>query len=124
MKLLRKRPVSDPVWYSFKVWITAVLTAPVLFFSIGVFDRQTSISEIAEVIPIYLLFAFVEFIFSILTWVAFWMTIELIVRIASDNLVRKMLISMAGIILTTTTFLVFPFVGAKDFASDSIVLIL
>ncbi len=96
-----------PVYYSLKVWLSSALIAPMIYgiLELCLTPDRLSLSNI-EVYPILVI---LELVFSLLTWIMFWMVIELAIRLLSNHILRKCLISFMGVLLTIGTFKVFVF---------------
>lgn len=95
--------------YSFKVWITSILLAPVIFTSIYFFyDHQLlsiSLSGIGSLLQGYFGLITVGCVLSFITWLFFWGIGIVTCRHTTNVIHRKLIMSLMGIILTILTFL-------------------
>jgi hypothetical protein len=97
--------------YSLKVWLSVVLITPALYiiFSLIMGIRDTDLPVPAA----YVVLAVAEAIFSFLTALFFYAATSLVVTSVANNIMRKIMLSIIGLVLTAITFLVFsPLIGA------------
>jgi len=99
--------------YCFKVWITSVLFAPIIFLPIDYFsnpgNRGVRLSDITSVISGYLVFIIAGAVLSIITLLVFWTIGVIVYRSVTNMIHRKLIMSFIGGILTALTFLMFFF---------------
>ncbi|HZX59153.1 MAG TPA: hypothetical protein VFE54_10515 [Mucilaginibacter sp.] len=93
--------------YSVKVWMSSVLAAPFIFVVVVQFISRDPEDGLGNLISFYLLFAVFECIFSLLTWLMFWMLTMLIVININNWNIQRWLIVLLGIGLTMSTFAMF-----------------
>lgn len=100
------------LFFSLKIWLSSALVTPVIFITLQQFATtgKGDLSEFAA----YPFLVTLEIAFSFFTWIMFWATIELIVRLTNDRFLRKFIISFMGIILTFGTFKVYSFLDGSD----------
>lgn len=92
--------------YSLKVWLSSVFVAPLIYI-IAVWCFSSNNYDPKPEFELYPIFIFFELIFSFVTWLIFWLIIELAKPYAENNTRKKWLIFTAGIVLTTCNFLPF-----------------
>lgn len=96
--------------YSLKVWLTSVAAAPFLSITILTIYDKTNFSILPESflsgLWMYILFTIAGFIFSVATWVVFWLVVKVATNCVPEFSVRQWLIFIAGILLTAATFFV------------------
>ncbi len=95
--------------YSFRVWITSVLVAPAIYIIASALLRYSTITfspnSSDNVFEVYLLFVFCGALFSVATWLVFYLVIWLIANVCPAEL-RKIFIFLFGVALTPATFIV------------------
>jgi hypothetical protein len=100
---------NDILIYSLKVWLTSVVVAPLLFLTAMLikdglrFSSQTDLLRTG--ICLYLLYIAFGLFFSIITWLVFWLLIELVVFYILKPAIMCWIIFFTGISLTAATFL-------------------
>jgi uncharacterized membrane protein YhaH (DUF805 family) len=99
---------SNIFQYSLRVWLTSVVGAALVFVLITIVKEpnlsQSFWQAIGSFLSDWLFFAGFQLLFSIATWLIFYLTILLIVRRAHNHRTRLWAISAAGIVLTVITF--------------------
>ena len=99
---------SNTFSYSLKVWLTSVVSAPILFLLIeisrGKLSWQAPGVIIGSVFNMCLFYAAFELFFSLLTWLLFYIVISVLVRYILRPRLRMTIIALAGIVFTIITF--------------------
>lgn len=99
------------IMYSLKVWLSAVLITPVLFIIFALIEG--TVDSGLPIPVIYVVLAVAEALFSFLTGLFFYATTGLVVTTIGNNMMRKIILSAIGLLLTAATFFVFsPIIGA------------
>ncbi|MBS1530899.1 MAG: hypothetical protein JSU01_11360 [Bacteroidetes bacterium] len=94
--------------YSARVWLSTIAFAPAIFCAGVFFDKSAGGNQASTFVTFYLLFAFYEFVFSLITWLVFWIIVELITWLIGSNIIRKTLLTFVSVALTVATFRIFP----------------
>jgi hypothetical protein len=107
--------------YSLKVWLTSISIAPIsflvfLFYTDPPNFEKDLIGSLSAIILMHLVIILLEFIFSFITWLIFWLTIYLITISSIQTKNKIWAIFIAGICLSTATGLVMS--SAGFFGSD------
>lgn len=97
---------TDAFSYSTKIWVGSLLCAPVIALTWS-FIIGPDHSNFTVIVPISLLFSTLEGIFSVLTWLTFWVLIKLILISIHKRKLRRWIILITGISLTLITFWLF-----------------
>lgn len=99
---------SNTFSYSLRVWLTSVINAPILFIFIEIFRGKLNLQGpgilIGYVVNTWLFDAAFELFFSLATWLAFYLTIVLIIKHIHTIKLRMAVISAIGILFTIITF--------------------
>ncbi|MDO3641602.1 hypothetical protein [Mucilaginibacter sp. L3T2-6] len=99
---------SNTFLYSLRVWLTSVVTAPILFILIeicrGRLSWQTPEVTIGSVINIWLFYAAFELFFSLATWFLFYIVITILARHILRPHLRMTIIFITGVLFTIVTF--------------------
>jgi hypothetical protein len=100
-----------PLVYSLKVWLTSVLLAPIIVFTIESLDsikaKDFSLSFLWTSLQLYFAFILLGSILSIITWLIYWLTSILTYQYTTNIVHRKLIMSLMGAVLTVLTFLLF-----------------
>jgi len=106
--------------YSLKIWLSTACVAPVFLIILLFFpDRDNFDASSIGVYPILIAF---ELMLSLFTWLIFWVAIELIIRVTSQNVRRRCIISILGVVLTILTFRIF--ISFTEATTDGFLMIL
>lgn len=92
--------------YSLKVWLSSVFLAPLIYDIIQFFFNRSQPDTITNLYPVVIL---VELIFSFFTWLTFWGITVIARRFLDKRYLRRILLSVIGIILTIGTFVLITF---------------
>src|SRR4051812_10712402 len=99
---------SNIFQYSLRVWLTSVIGAALIFLLI-IMVKEPNLSEsfwqaTGSFLSNWLFFAGFQLLFSLATWLVFYLIILLIVRRVQNHRARRWTISITGILLTIITF--------------------
>ena len=100
------------LFFSLKVWLSSALITPAVFIPLQLFTTAGK-QDLAE-FAVYPFLVIFEIAFSFFTWIMFWALIELLVRLTNDRILRKIMISLMGVVLTFGTFKVFSLLDGSD----------
>jgi len=92
--------------YSLKVWLSSVFLAPLIYDIIQFFFNRAQPDAVTNLYPVVILF---ELIFSFFTWLIFWGITVITRRFLDQRYLRRILLSVIGIILTIATFVLITF---------------
>lgn len=106
--------------YSLKIWLSTVCVAPVFLIISLLFPDRDNFD--ASAIIVYPVLIALELMYSLLTWLIFWVAIELIIRATGQNIPRRCVISILGIVLTLLTFRML--ISFEEATTDSFLMIL
>jgi hypothetical protein len=98
--------MNSPSLYSLKVWLTSVFLSPFICSVIEYllnFNRPAEFLTPFQIFPVIII---VEFIFSLITWLAFFGTIALTLHFIPNATHRKLISLLVGVIFTILTYLV------------------
>lgn len=99
---------SNTFSYSLKVWLTSVVSAPLLFIFIEIFRGKLNLRGpgilIGYIVNTWLFDAAFELFFSLATWLVFFLTIMVITRHVHALKLRTAVICLIGILFTIITF--------------------
>ena len=99
---------SNIFQYSLRVWLTSVIGAALVFLLITMVKEpnlsQSFWQAIGSFLSDWLFFAGFQLLFSLATWLVFYLAILLIVRRVHNHRTRLWIISAVGIVLTIVTF--------------------
>jgi len=99
---------SNIFQYSLRVWLTSVVGAALVFVLITIVKEpnlsQSFWQAISSFFSDWLFFAGFQLLFSIATWLVFYVVILLLVKRIHNHRTRLWTISIAGIVLTLITF--------------------
>ena len=102
---------SNSFLYSLRIWLTSVGLAPVIYLLIRWYTERNDHSSLNDYlsgqITIYAICLVFGGIFSVITWVIFIFVIEMLVRCFPLLPQLKLIIALAGMLLTIGTFSLF-----------------
>ena len=102
--------LQNLIFYSFKVWVTSVLVAPILYLVLRFCQNanyQISTNVLNQELEIYIVYVVFGGIFSFCTWLLFTLVIKIIVTFCSSIAQINYMIVVAGVLLSAGTFAVF-----------------
>ena len=108
-KLQNQKIMNSNIFqYSLRVWLTSVVGASLVYMFITTI-KEPNLSQsfwpaIGTFLSDWLFFAGFQLLFSLATWLVFYIFILLIVRRVHNHRTRLWTISIAGILLTIITF--------------------
>ncbi len=98
---------TSVIKYSLKVWLTAVVVAPLLILLIFFILSYSSIIQYTEAIRsglyMYLFCVVFELIFSSITWLIFTIVVGLVLSIRSSGIQKTWIIFVTAVLLTVGT---------------------
>jgi len=99
---------SNTFLYSLRVWLTSVVSAPILFILIeicrGKLRWPTPGVAIGSVLDMWLFYVAFELFFSLATWLLFYLVITVLCRHIFRPRIRTTIICITGILFTIITF--------------------
>ncbi len=99
---------SNSLFYSLKIWGTALLIAPALNLVVADFIRPPynggAGQYILDQLSAYFFTAFFAGIFSVITWLLLFLVIQIIIRVFPLKVYVKYIIMVTGVLLTLGTF--------------------
>jgi len=108
------------IQYSLKVWLSAVLITPLLYIMFTLID---GIRDSDLPIPaVYVVLTIAEALFSLLTALFFYAATGLVVTNVTNNMMRKIILSVIGLVLTAVTFFAFSSVIGPPLATSTLAL--
>lgn len=99
---------SNTFSYSLKVWLTSVVTAPILFILIeicrGKLNWQIPGVTVGSAFNMWVFYSAFELFFSLATWFIFYLTLLILVRYVHETGFRKTIICLTAVLFTVITF--------------------
>lgn len=92
--------MKQALYYCLKIWLTSVVTGPVIFFLFSCSNNYTDLSILEDNAFIALIMAVIGFIFSMPSMLLLWLATIEIKKRGLSVIVSKVILSFAGAVLT------------------------